>query len=112
MLQPYIDQLLNILRAREPSRTLKERSQLEELAAEKVLQETENFIKVSLPKNKRNNFINSLNKAFEKDDIEQQFIVLIRFLTEIPDVKYRLYARMQALMSDIQSKLLMKSPSK
>jgi hypothetical protein len=84
-----------------PSRTKKDKRTIEKYAWGVIMQEVEKFVEQNLPlKTQKEQFKKRLDKAAEKFDSENILLTVGRFLLEIPDVKYKLDQRMQALVVD------------
>lgn len=105
MLAPYIQILRQTLQVDHPSRKPEEKEKLEDLIFERVFDEAEKFIKDSLDEKHRESFIKDLDKATQKDDVEQMMRLMVRGLMKIPHSQYKLHARMEAMISQVTAKL-------
>ena|SRR3989344_5165081 len=99
MLGDYIKQLSQLVQLDSRSYTEEERRKLDDLVFSKVFEETEMFIKRNLSGDKLSDFEKKLSKAFATDNTEGTLELLVRYLMEIPDVKYKLDNHMAAVIA-------------
>lgn len=106
MLGVYIQKLYVLCEREALGRSEVEKQKIEDVCVQKILDEAEKFIIKNLGKVERNDFKLRLKKASSRENVEEMLTVMIHFLMEIPDVKYRLDNWMKAVIGEVHYKLI------